>query len=93
MGRKKSRPSEYPFAAVLDEEAFEQAAKALRLSRQQRRVTYGRLAHYSLSEIAFLMRLSRETVKKYSSSARERAGCGDLGEFHRKVLRLMDDCD
>ena len=71
-GASPSVLDEYPFDQVLDVEAFEYAAETLGLCRQQRRVTYGRAARYTLREIAKHMRICEGTAKKYDISARER---------------------
>ena len=82
------RAAEYPYPAIVPIPQFEKAADTLGLCRQERRVTMGRVLHYSLGDIAIRLELSPHTVKQYDDRARRRAHCADCGELVRRVLAL-----
>ena len=81
--------TDYPYPKILPLDRLEAAADELRLCRQERRVTLGRLLSYPLREIAERLNLAQSTVRNYDRSARQRAGCEECGDLGRLVLSLM----
>lgn len=79
----------YPYPQILPLDRFDSVADELGLCRQERRVTMGRVLHFSLPDIAQRMKLSLSTVRGYDRSARQRAGCTHGGELVRRVLALL----
>ena len=88
-GHKEPNGTAYPYPTVLSAAKFDAAADELGLCRQERRVTMGRVLHYSLREIAGFMGLSVATVRHYDRSARQRTGCEEAGDLVRRLLALL----